>query len=137
MWQALGIKYLGSLRCPLLASVEQSRRVAINGASGRLGGRPGGCIVRRRGGERKAAGNPERYPHVCLLVHRGPPLTPAMAGPGALSSVRDLARRGALPRPVCYRPRGHRVSVAMARRPAPARSLRSPRNSASGRCACA
>jgi hypothetical protein len=86
MWQALGIKYLGSLRCPLLASVEQSRRVAINGASGRLGGRPGGCIVRRRGGERKAAGNPERYPHVCLLVIAD--VASVMAGPGALSSYR-------------------------------------------------
>ena len=72
MRQALGIKYLGSLRCPPLASVEQSRRVAINGASGRLGGAEVTAMMRPAGPRRKAAGNPERYPHVCLLVIEGP-----------------------------------------------------------------
>ena len=43
-------------------------------------------MMRLRGGARKAAGNPERYPHVCLLVIAD--VASVMAGPGALSSYR-------------------------------------------------
>ena len=66
-------------RCPGLlipmppaASVEKSRRVVDSGASGRLGGAEVTAMMRPAGPRRKAAGNPERYPHVCLSVIEGP-----------------------------------------------------------------